>query len=238
MPFCSCLVVQAQVVMLLLFLLNPVCLLWFSSFIFSWACQMLSFELPFGPYMIRTCKCLYHTWEACLCTPLALHGMIWVGAASQGEVHSRGSDLHECFVTHLMSPIVNKGEKLYDSSSFAYSVLRGAFSKGEKFLGWVVWDLKFLLVTGGAECALIWLSVAYCEGKLLGYGVRVVSVLSEHFASSGFWAFVCSCTGCVEPLPLSGGTGVLLLHDCVEPCLCLWGVMLSLISCVELFPLS
>ena len=168
MPFCSCLVVQAQVVMLLLFLLNPVCLLWFSSFIFFWACQMLSFVLPFAPYMIRTCKCLYHTWEACLCTPLALHGMIWVGAASQGEVHSRGSDLHECFVTHLMSPIVNKGEKLYDSSSFAFSVLRGAFSKGEKFLGWVVWDLKFLLVTGGAECALIWLSVAYCEGMHFG----------------------------------------------------------------------
>ena len=39
------------------------------------------------------------------------------------------------FLTHLMSPIVNKGEKLYDSSSFAFSVLRGAFPKGEKFLG-------------------------------------------------------------------------------------------------------
>ena len=38
-------------------------------------------------------------------------------------------------MTHLMSPIVNKGEKLYDSSSFAFSVLRGAFPKGEKFLG-------------------------------------------------------------------------------------------------------
>ena len=41
-------------------------------------------------------------------------------------------------------------------------------------------------MTGGAECALIWLSVAYCEGMHLCFGVRVVSVLSEHFASSGF----------------------------------------------------
>ena len=45
-----------------------------------------------------------------------------------------------------------------------------------------VW--KFLLVTGGAECALIWLSVAYCEGMHLGYLVlvlskQVVSVVSE-----------------------------------------------------------
>ena len=72
-------------------------------------------------------------------------------------------------MTHLMSPIVNKGEKLYDSSSFAFSVLRGAFPKGERFLGVSgVRFEKFLLVTGGAECALIWLSVAYCEGIFLG----------------------------------------------------------------------
>ena len=69
-------------------------------------------------------------------------------AASHGEVHSRGSDLHECFVTHLMSPIVNKGEKLYDSSSFAFSVLRGAFPKGEKFWEWVAWDLDSSLWQG------------------------------------------------------------------------------------------
>ena len=67
-----------------------------------------------------------------------------------------------------MSPIVNKGEKLYDSSSFAFSTLRGAFSKGEKLLGVSGVRFGFLLVTGGAECALIWLSVAYCEGMHLG----------------------------------------------------------------------
>ena len=71
-----------------------------------------------------------------------------IGAASQGEVHSRGSNLHECFVTHLMSPIVNKGEKLYDSSSFAFSALKGAFSKGEKFLGVSGVRFGFLIVTG------------------------------------------------------------------------------------------
>jgi len=44
----------------------------------------------------------------------------------EGELHlrgrliPRGSGLYECFETHLMSPIVNKGEKLYDSSSFAF----------------------------------------------------------------------------------------------------------------------
>ena len=71
-------------------------------------------------------------------------------------------------MTHLMSPIVNKGEKLYDSSSFAFSVPRGVFSKGEKFLGVSGVRFGFLLVIGGAECALIWLSVAYCEGMHFG----------------------------------------------------------------------
>ena len=107
---------------------------------------------------------------------------------------------------------------LYDSSSFAFSALRGAFSKGKKLLGVSgVRFWKFLLVTGGAECALIWLSIAYCERKHLGYGVQVISVLSKHFASSGFWAFACSCPGCVEPLPLSWGTGVCFCMTGVEP---------------------
>jgi len=43
----------------------------------------------------------------------------------------------------------------------------------------------------------------------------------KHFG--GVWAFACSRIGCVEPLPLSGGTGALPLHDCVEPCLFLEG---------------
>jgi len=49
----------------------------------------------------------------------------------EGELHlrgrliPRGSGLYECFETHLMSPIVNKGEKLYDSSSFALVLLWG-----------------------------------------------------------------------------------------------------------------
>ena len=162
--------------------------------------------------MIRTCNYLYHTWEACLCTPLALHGMIWGGAASQGEVHSRGSDLHECFVTYLMSPIVNKGESLRLIFLCIWE--------------WVMWDWKFLLVTGGAECALIWLSVAYCEGMHLGYVFLVVSelllalvpVVSSLclFLEERVFAFAWLCW----VLPLS------------------WGVMLSLIGCVELFPLS
>ena len=41
----------------------------------------------------------------------------------------------------------------------------------------------FLLGTGGAECALIWLSIAYCEGMHLGYVVQVVSVLSKLLVS-------------------------------------------------------
>ena len=64
--------------------------------------------------------------------------------------------------THLMSPIVNKGEKLYDSSSFAFG--------GE----WCEDLKKFLLVTRGAECALIWLSVAYCEGMHFGLSGSVI----------------------------------------------------------------
>ena len=41
-----------------------------------------------------------------------IHSILLEGVASQGEVHSRGSDLLECFETHLMIPIVNKGESL------------------------------------------------------------------------------------------------------------------------------
>ena len=41
-----------------------------------------------------------------------IHGIFLGGAASQGEVHSSGSGLHECLETELMSPIVNKGESL------------------------------------------------------------------------------------------------------------------------------
>jgi hypothetical protein len=43
----------------------------------------------------------------------------------RGRLIPRGSGLYECFETHLMSPIVNKGEKLYDSSSFALVLLWG-----------------------------------------------------------------------------------------------------------------
>ena len=56
-----------------------------------------------------------------------IHGIFSGGVASQGKVHSRGSGLHECLETHLMSPIVNKGEKLYDSSSINFFlVTRGS----------------------------------------------------------------------------------------------------------------
>ena len=48
------------------------------------------------------------------------HGIFSGGVASQEEVHSRWSGFHECLETHLMSPIVNKEEKFYNSSSFAF----------------------------------------------------------------------------------------------------------------------
>lgn len=54
----------------------------------------------------------------------ALH--LHFAAYFEGELHLRGRFIPggvafmSVFVTHLMSPIVNKGEKLYDSSSFAF----------------------------------------------------------------------------------------------------------------------
>ena len=55
-----------------------------------------------------------------------------------------------------------QGGEVYDSSSFAF--------------GMSDVRLQFLLVTGGGECALIWLSVAYCEGMHFGLcGLVVLS---------------------------------------------------------------
>ena len=50
-----------------------------------------------------------------------------------------------------------------------HALYLGEFSLKWRVVG--VSDVKlkiFLLETGGAECALIWLSVAYCEGMHFG----------------------------------------------------------------------
>ena len=76
----------------------------------------------------RTCKCSYHTWEACLCTPLALLGIFSGGVASQGEVHSRGSDLHECVWLTLDESHCQQGGEFWLTFLCTWD--------------WVVWDWK------------------------------------------------------------------------------------------------
>jgi len=77
------------------------------------------------------------------------------GGSFQGEWPSWVLEIHTWWV-----PLSTRG-RVYDSSSFACSVLGGVFPKGESFGDeWCEILKNFLLVTGGAECALIWLSVA------------------------------------------------------------------------------
>ena len=135
--------------------------------------------------LARTCKCLYHTWEAFICTPLTLHSIFWGGAASQGEVHSRGSGLRECFETHTWwVPLSTRG-RVYDSSSFALGMSDVRLEIPPCDRGsWVCTHMVERCILWGDAFWVMWFS--------------------------GFWAFACSFAGCVEPLPLSGGTGVCL----------------------------
>ena len=54
------------------------------------------------------------------------------------------------------------------------------------------------------------------------HGTHRTTKVAPH-APWEFELFACSGIGCVESLSLSGGTGALPLHDCVEPCLILEG---------------
>lgn len=67
-------------------------------------------------------------------------------------------------------------------------------------------------MTGGAECALIWLSVAYCEGMHFGLSALVFLSFCLLLALVPVVSSLCLF---LEELVF------LLLHDCVEPCLCL-----------------
>ena len=119
-----------------------------------------------------------------LSTPLAFHSIFWEGVASQGEVHTRGIDLHECLRLTWWVPLSTRG-RVDDSSFFAF---------GGKWCEF--W--KFFLVTRG-----IWVCTHMVEHYILWRDAFWVKY--SEFVLLSFH------TGCVEPLPLSGEVGVFAL---------------------------
>lgn len=115
--------------------------------------------------MLELVNALYHTWEACLRTPLTHHSIFWGGVASQGEAHSKGEWPSWVFWDSLDESHCQQGGEVVWLIFFCFGSALGV--SGVRFE-------KFLLVTGGAECALIWLSVAYCEGMHFGLSGFVI----------------------------------------------------------------
>ena len=80
------------------------------------------------------------------------------------------------------------------------------------------------MVGTGLECTFIWERMHFVRGSYILGGVACVS---------------CFHAGCVEPLPLSGGTSACLPSMAVlSSYLFLKGSCFALIGCVELLPLS
>ena len=121
--------------------------------------------------------------------PTCIHGILSGGAVSQGEFHSRGSKLHECLRLTWWVPLSTRG-RVYDSSSFAF---------GSE------WCEMLILPSDKGELSVhsSWLSVCILWGDAFWVKYSEFVLLSFH-------------TGCVEPLPLSGGVGVFALF-----CLCM-----------------
>ena len=130
-----------------------------------------------------------------------IHGILSGGAASQGEVHSRESDLHECLRLTWWVPLSKRG-RVYDSSSFAF---------GSE------WCEMFFLPFDKVELSVhsSWLSVCILWGDAFWVKCSELSHrLCRAFASfrrSRCFAFAWLCWA----LPLSWGV-MLCLIGCVE----------------------
>ena len=136
-----------------------------------------------------------------------IHSIFSGGVASQGEVHSRGNDFHECLWLTWWVPLSTRG-RVYDSSSFCMFFL----PMGESSRGWVVCDFEILPCDKGElsvhSCGWVF---AYCEGMLFGlsvselvFGSKLLHRLCRAFAS--FWRSWCFASAWLcRALPLSWG---------------------------------
>ena len=143
---------------------------------------------------VRTCKCLYHTWEAGLCPPFTLHSIFLGGVASQGEVHSRGSDLHDCVWLTLDESHCQQGGEFWLTFLCTWE--------------WVVWDWKLkippcdrgsIVCTHMVECCILWGNAFwvkwFSDSELLHALVLVVSSLCLFLEEPMF----CFCMTVLSP---------------------------------------